>query len=73
MEDEAIGQTYIFFSKQDILGNELKGASLQIVDIKIDKVIEEWVSGGSTTIKLSEGSYKLVETAAPKSYKMLLK
>ena len=63
--------TSVFFSKQDVLGNELKGASLQIVDNSTGKVIKEWTSDGATsTFKLNEGSYKLVETAAPKGYKI---
>ena len=70
-EPEKPKSANIFFSKQDVLGDELKGASLQIIDTKTDKVIKEWVSDGSTTtFKLSEGNYKLVETAAPKGYKI---
>ncbi len=70
-EPEKPKSAYIFFSKQDILGNELKGANLKIVDAKTNEIVKEWISDGSTmTFKLNEGSYKLVETAAPKGYKI---
>ncbi|MFR9302783.1 MAG: SpaA isopeptide-forming pilin-related protein, partial [Fenollaria massiliensis] len=85
MEDESEGGTpdpgtpdpekpksaNIFFSKQDVLGDELAGAKLQIKNKETNEVIKEWVSDGSTqTFKLNEGSYKLVEIAAPKGYKI---
>ena len=70
-EPEKPKSANIFFSKQDVLGDELAGAELQIKNKETNEVIKEWVSDGSTqTFKLNEGSYKLVEIAAPKGYKI---
>ena len=64
-------ETNVFFSKQDILGKELKGAKLQIKDKETGKVVKEWTSGETpSTFGLKPGKYEFVETAAPKGYKI---
>lgn len=56
-------------SKQDVYGNELPGAKMQIVD-KDGNVIDKWRSTRKkhTVTKLKAGDYTLKETAAPTGY-----
>lgn len=56
------------FSLQDIFGNELKGASLEIK--KDGKQVKDWTSGVTpATYTLEEGTYEFVQKEAPKGYK----
>jgi hypothetical protein len=56
------------FSKQDTDGNELAGASMELQK-EDGTVVEQWTSDGTThTVTVAPGTYKLVETAAPKGY-----
>jgi uncharacterized surface anchored protein len=62
--------TTVKFSKQDVNGKELPGATIQLVD-KDGKVVEEWISDGSVhDFTVEPGSYQIVETAAPEGYKI---
>ena len=56
-------------SKQDVYGNELPGAKMQLTD-KDGNVVDEWVSAKKkhTVTKLKAGDYVLKETAAPTGY-----
>jgi antirestriction protein ArdC len=56
-------------SKQDVYGNELPGAKMQLVD-KNGNVIDKWKSTKKkhTVTKLKAGDYVLKETAAPTGY-----
>ena len=56
-------------SKQDVYGNELPGAKMQLVD-KNGNVIDKWKSTKKkhTVTKLKPGDYVLKETAAPTGY-----
>ena len=56
-------------SKQDVYGNELPGAKMQLVD-KDGNVIDKWRSTRKkhTVTKLKAGDYTLKETAAPTGY-----
>ena len=56
-------------SKQDIYGEELAGAEMQLVD-ENGEVIDEWVSDGTNHVvtELPVGKYTLKETAAPDGY-----
>lgn len=62
----------IQISKQDILGNELAGAKLEITgkengsDKDIDPI--QWISGEEKTVNLKPGSYTLTETEVPDGY-----
>ncbi len=60
----------VTISKQDINGNEIEGAKLQILD-KDSKVVKEWTSkeGQNETFSLQPGTYTLHEEAAPESGK----
>ena len=63
------------FSKQDIYGKELKGATIKVVGTELgskeERQIYRWLSTGETnTFKLKPGTYKLIEEAAPKGYKI---
>lgn len=60
---------YTTISKTDIAeGNELPGATLQVIDAN-GTMIEEWVSGKEPhEIALEEGSYTLHEEIAPEGY-----
>jgi LPXTG-motif cell wall-anchored protein len=63
--------TYNFtFSKQDIGGNELKGATIELKDDE-GNLIEKWTSNGSThQFTVEPGKYFLEETAAPSGYEI---
>ncbi|SDB40730.1 Cna protein B-type domain-containing protein [Ruminococcaceae bacterium FB2012] len=56
-------------SKQDVYGNELPGARMQLVD-KDGNVIDKWKSTkkNHTVTKLKAGDYTLKEIAAPTGY-----
>lgn len=56
-------------SKQDVLGNELEGAAMQLIDIN-NNVVEEWVSDDKAHIinKLVTGTYTLHELYSPDGY-----
>ena len=62
----------IQISKQDILGNELAGAKLEITgkengsDKDIDPI--QWISGEEKTVNLKPGSYILTEKEVPAGY-----
>ena len=62
----------IQISKQDILGNELAGAKLEITgkengsDKDIDPI--QWISGEEKTVSLKPGSYILTEKEVPAGY-----
>ena len=58
--------THLNVSKKDIYGNELKGASMQILDSD-GNVFTEWVSDCTihTVTNIPAGSYVLKETASP--------
>jgi LPXTG-motif cell wall-anchored protein len=56
------------FSKTDIDGNELPGATIEVQKENGD-VVEKWVSDGTAkTINLEEGEYIFHEVAAPEGY-----
>ena len=61
--------THLNVSKKDIYGNELKGASVQILDSD-GNVFTEWVSDGTihTVTNIPAGSYILKETASPDGF-----
>lgn len=64
--------TKLEISKTDITGeNELKGATLSIIDSE-GKVVESWVSDGKTRIieRIPVGKYVLREEIAPYGYKI---
>ena len=56
-------------SKQDVYGNELPGAKMQLLDAD-GKTVDEWVSTNEnhTVTTLKAGSYTLKETASPDGY-----
>lgn len=72
MKDEVQeAETYkVLISKQDIGGNEVKGATLTITDAEGTTVIEPFVTDGVTvsTVYLKDGNYILTETLAPAGY-----
>ena len=61
--------THLNVSKKDIYGNELKGASMQILDSD-GNVFTEWVSDGTihTVTNIPAGSYILKEIASPDGF-----
>ena len=62
--------TKTLFSLQDIFGNELKDATLQIKEKGAANAKEEWTSGKTpATYTLEEGAYEFVQSAAPSGYK----
>lgn len=72
-ETETKITTTVTFSLQDIFGNELSGAKLQIKEKDAEKdtakVIEDWTSGALASYTLEAGkSYAFVQTEAPKGY-----
>lgn len=59
--------TETLFSLQDIFGNELSGASLEIK--KDGKQVKDWTSGKApATYTLKKGDYEFVQSEAPKGY-----
>ena len=58
----------VVFSKQDIAGNEIAGAQIQIK--QGEEVVEKWTSkeGQSHQINLAPGSYTFHEEVAPNGY-----
>uniref|UniRef100_UPI0004719EEF thioester-forming surface-anchored protein n=1 Tax=Atopobacter phocae TaxID=136492 RepID=UPI0004719EEF len=64
-------ETTVKFSKQDLAGNELKGATITLTGNNGDK--QTWESDGKTKAKeftVKEGKYTFTETAAPEGYKI---
>ncbi|MCR5141568.1 MAG: hypothetical protein K6C68_03450 [Ruminococcus sp.] len=61
--------THLNVSKKDIYGNELKGASMQILDSK-GNIFTEWMSDGTihTVTNIPAGSYILKEVASPDGF-----
>lgn len=61
--------SHLNVSKKDIYGNELSGASMQIIDAN-GNVCYEWVSDGTdrTITNIPAGSYTLKEVASPDGY-----
>lgn len=59
----------VSISKADIYGNELEGASMQLID-ENGEVVDEWTSDGENHIitNIPAGSYTLKEVAAPDGY-----
>ncbi|WP_300262247.1 SpaA isopeptide-forming pilin-related protein [Clostridium sp.] len=58
------------FSKRDVAGKELEGATIQLQK-EDGSLVEEWVSTGEEKkFIVKPGSYKLVETAAPNGYEV---
>ena len=59
----------VSISKEDLYGNELTGASMQLIDENGD-VIDEWTSDGENHIitNIPAGGYTLKEVAAPDGY-----
>ena len=58
----------VVFSKQNVAGEEITGAKIQIK--QGDKVVESWTSeaGKSHTVELEPGTYTFHEEAAPNGY-----
>ncbi|MBR0485288.1 MAG: TonB-dependent receptor [Oscillospiraceae bacterium] len=56
-------------SKEDVYGEELSGAQMEILD-ETGNIVEEWTSDGTNHIisEISAGSYTLREVAAPNGY-----
>ena len=65
-ENEAIT---VEISKQDIYGDELAGAEMQLIDSE-GNVVDEWTSDGTNHVvtELPVGKYVLKEIAAPDGY-----
>lgn len=65
-ENEAIT---VEISKQDIYGDELVGAEMQLIN-ENGELIDEWVSDGTNHVvtELPAGKYVIKETAAPDGY-----
>lgn len=61
--------TSVSVSKKDLYGNELEGASMQLID-ENGEVVDEWTSDGEKHIitNIPAGSYTLKEVAAPDGY-----
>ena len=60
----------VTFSKTDIHGDELPGATVQVID-ESGKIVKEWISTGTPmVITLEPGTYTFHEEAAPKGYKV---
>ena len=59
----------LHISKKDVYGNELAGATKQLIDSE-GNIFDEWVSDGAEHIvtKLPAGSYVLHEVAAPDGF-----
>ena len=59
----------VSISKEDLYGNELTGASMQLID-ENGKIVEEWTSDGENHIitNIPAGGYTLKEVAAPDGY-----
>jgi uncharacterized surface anchored protein len=59
----------VSISKVDLYGNELTGASMQIIDVN-GNIVDEWTSDGENHIitNIPTGGYTLKEVAAPDGY-----
>ncbi|MBQ9069042.1 MAG: hypothetical protein IJ131_08285, partial [Eggerthellaceae bacterium] len=69
--DPVVDPVPVNFSKTDVAGEELPGATIRIVSGESagGTVVESWVSDGSAkTVELAPGVYTLVEESAPKGY-----
>ncbi len=70
VEIKAINQPItVEFSKQDVYGNELIGAEMELVNSS-GETVEKWTSDGTNHVvtELSIGKYLLKEIAAPEGY-----
>lgn len=65
-ENKAIS---VSISKEDLYGNELTGASMQLID-ENGEIVDEWTSDGENHIitNIPAGGYTLKEVAAPDGY-----
>ncbi|MGL4662508.1 MAG: SpaA isopeptide-forming pilin-related protein, partial [Culicoidibacterales bacterium] len=67
MQDQ-LTKRKVNFSKTDVAGKELPGATLSVVDAK-GNVIENWKSTSTPkVIELTAGEYKMIENLAPVGY-----
>ena len=59
----------VSISKEDLYGNELTGASMQLID-ENGEIVDEWTSDGENHIitNIPAGGYTLKEIAAPDGY-----
>ena len=59
----------VSISKEDLYGNELTGASMQLID-ENGEIVDEWTSDGENHIitNIPAGGYTLKEVAAPDGY-----
>lgn len=59
----------VSISKEDLYGNELTGASMQLID-ENSEIVDEWTSDGENHIitNIPAGGYTLKEVAAPDGY-----
>ena len=59
----------VSISKEDLYGNELTGASMQLID-ENGEIVDEWTSDGENHIitNIPAGGYTLKEVAAPEGY-----
>ena len=71
MVDITIGNDSIkvAVSKEDVYGEELSGAQMQLLD-ESGEIVEEWTSDGTNHVisEIPAGSYTLKEIAAPEGY-----
>ena len=66
------GGSEIFVSKQNIAGDEIPGAKIEIRDRNTNELIDSWTSKvDAHVVKLGDGQYKLIETLPPTGYEKI--
>lgn len=61
----------VTFSKTDLGGNELEGATIKVVD-ENGNVVDEWTSTTKDhVLHLADGEYTMIEVAAPEGYQQV--